>query len=127
MTRAVNERDVTLQPVFASTAFTLARWINLLLALVRPVACRARALWVVALVDLCVRVTKLDGDVPLQLVLETDCLHAGDGLDDCRLSVGDVTDSSNVDSGLARDDLGRQWVQRGEVNCVWVWLLAALC
>jgi hypothetical protein len=105
VTRAVNERDVTLQPVFTSTAFTLARWINLLLALVRPVACWARALGVVALVDFRVGVSKLDGDIPLEFVLETDGLYTGDGLDYRTLSVSDVPDCSNVDCGLARDDL----------------------
>lgn len=127
MTGAIDEGNVALEAVLALTAFALARRVDLLLALVRSVACRARALWIVALVDLCVRVTELDGDVPLQLVLETDGLHAGDGLDDCRLSVGDVANGANVDGSLARDDLGRQRVQRGEIDCVWVWLLAARC
>jgi hypothetical protein len=107
VTGAVDERDVALQPVFASTAITLTRRVHLFLALVRPVACRARAFRVVALVDFGVRVTELDGDVPLEFVLEADSLNTGDGLDDRTLSVGDVANRADVDGGLAGDNLGR--------------------
>jgi hypothetical protein len=107
VTGAVYERDVALQPVFASTAIALARWIDLLLALVGPVAGRARTFGVVTLIYLCVRVAELDGDVALEFVLETDRLDATDGLDDCTLSVSYVSDCSDVDGGLAGDDLRR--------------------
>ena len=56
-----------------------------------------------ALVDLGVGVSQLDGNVALQFVLETDRLHAADGLDDGGLSVGHMADRSHVDGGLARD------------------------
>jgi hypothetical protein len=124
VTGAVNERDVALQPVLSSTALALARRVDLLLALVRSVTCRARALSVVALVDLGVGVTELDGNVALELVLETDRLDTGDGLDDGTLSVGDVTDGSNVDGGLAGDNFGGQRAEGGEVDGGWVGLLA---
>jgi hypothetical protein len=42
-------------------------------------------------------VSQLDGNVPLQLVLEPDGLYSRDSLDDGRLSVGYVTDSTDVD------------------------------
>lgn len=116
MARAVDEGDVALEPVFSAAALTLTGRIHLLLALVRPVACRARAFGVVALVDFGVCVAELDGDVALELVLEADRLHARDGLDDGALAVGDVADCADVDGGLARDDLGRQRVQCGEVD-----------
>jgi hypothetical protein len=124
VTGAVDERDVALQPVLSSTALALARRVDLLLALVRSVTCRARALSVVALVDLGVGVTELDGNVALELVLETDRLDTGDGLDNGTLSVGDVTDGSNVDGGLAGDNFGGQRAEGGEVDGGWVGLLA---
>ena len=55
----------------------------------------------VALVDLGVGIAQLNGDVSLQLVLETHSLHSGDGLDDCGLAVRDVSNRSNIDGGLA--------------------------
>jgi len=102
---AVHERDVALQPVFASAAIALAWWIDLLFALERPVAGRPRTLRVIALVYLCVRITELDGDVALEFVLETDRLDTTDGLDDSTLSVSDVSNCADVDGGLAGDDL----------------------
>jgi hypothetical protein len=113
--RTVDKRNVAFQPVFAPTAFTLARRVNLLLALVRPVACWARALGIVTLVDLCVGVTELDGDIPLEFVLETDSLDPGNGLDDGALSVGDVANRADVDGGLTGDDLRRQRVEFRQV------------
>lgn len=59
--------------------------------------------------------TQLDGDVTLQLVLEPDGLHPGDGLYDGGLSVGYMANRANVDSGLARNHLRRQWSQLGNV------------
>ncbi|OSS54826.1 hypothetical protein B5807_01369 [Epicoccum nigrum] len=122
---AVDERDVALEAVLALAALALAGGVDLLLALVGPVACRARALGVVALVDLGVGVAELDGDVALELVLEADRLHARDGLDHGRLAVGDVADGADVDGGLARDDLGRQRGEGAEVDCAWFGLLTA--
>lgn len=124
---AVDEGDVALEAVGARAAVALAGRVDLLLALVGAVAGRARALGVVALVDLGVRVAELDGDVALELVLEADRLHAGDGLDHRRLAVRDVADGADVDRRLARDDLGRQRAEGGEVDCAWVRLLAAAC
>ena len=124
---AVDERDVALQAVLALAALALARGVDLLLALVGPVACRARALGVVALVDLGVGVAELDGDVALELVLEADRLHARDGLDDGGLAVGDVANGADVDGGLARDDLGRQRGEGAEVDCAGFGLLTAIC
>lgn len=111
-----NSRNVSKQTVCTSTSFSLARRVDLLVTLVTPVAGGARALFVVALVNLCVRVTELDGNVSLQLVLETDSLYTRDGLDDGRLSVSDVTNGSDVDSGLAGDNFGRQRVQSLDVD-----------
>lgn len=101
---------MALQPVFAATSLTFAWRINLLVALVRPVACWPGALGVVALIDLCVGVTELDGNISLQFVLETDGLDTGDGLDDGTLSMSDMTNGTDVDGGLSGDDLRRQWV-----------------
>jgi hypothetical protein len=77
-----NSRNVSKQTVCTSASISLTWRVDLLVTLVTPVASGARALVVVALVDLCVCVTELDGDVSLQLVLETDSLDTGDGLDD---------------------------------------------
>mmetsp|Transcript_26170 Transcript_26170/g.53598 ORF Transcript_26170/g.53598 Transcript_26170/m.53598 type:complete len:270 (+) Transcript_26170:912-1721(+) len=62
----------------------------------------------ISLVDLGVGVPELDGDVPLQLVLETDGLNAADGLHDGGLAVGDVADGADIDGRLPRDHLGRK-------------------
>ena len=102
---------MTQQPVCALATLALARGVDLLLTLVAAIACRPGARFVVALVDLCVGISKLDCDVADQLILESDGLDARDGLDDCRLSVSDVTDGANVDGGLPRNNLGGQ---RGE-------------
>lgn len=96
---------MSLQPVFACAAFALARRVDLLLTLVRPVTCWARALGIVTLVDLCVGITELDGDVSLELVLETDRLDTRDGLYYRTLSVGDVANCADIDGGLTGDDL----------------------
>mmetsp|Transcript_19175 Transcript_19175/g.31929 ORF Transcript_19175/g.31929 Transcript_19175/m.31929 type:complete len:348 (-) Transcript_19175:199-1242(-) len=70
------------------------------------VAIRTGTAGVETLEDLCVGVTQFDGDVSLELVGESDGLHAGDGLHDRTLSVRDVADGSNVDGGLTTDDFG---------------------
>jgi hypothetical protein len=44
-----------------------------------------------------VGVTKLDGNVTLELVLETNGLDARDGANSGRLAVCDVADGTNVD------------------------------
>ena len=107
---------MTEQPVGASASLPLTGRVDFLLALIAPVARRARALLVVALVYLGVCVTELDGDVPDQLVLETDGLDAGDGLDDGGFSVCDMADGADVDSCLSGDDLGGQRRQGADVE-----------
>src|SRR5690606_40542532 len=73
------------------TPLALATRVNLLVAVVSPVAPGPGARGVVALVNLCVGVAELDGNVPDELVLEADGLHARDGLEigraSCRVSV----------------------------------------
>ena len=71
------------------------------------VAPRPRAVGVGRPVDLGVGVPQLDRDVPLELVLEADGLHARDGFNDCGLAVGDVADGS-----LGK---GGRWVEVGGV------------
>lgn len=46
---------------------------------------------------LCVRVTQLDSNISLQLILESNGLYSGDGLDHCRLSMSYMSDSTDVD------------------------------
>jgi len=111
------------QPVAASAALSLTWRVDLLLTLETLEACRARALGTVALVDLGVGITQLDGDIPLQLVLETDGLHLRDGLDNGGLSVSDVTDGTDVDGRLTCDNLRGEGVECGQVERVWVRLL----
>lgn len=111
------------QPVATSAPLSLTWRVDLLLTLETLEARRARALGAVALVDLGVGITQLDGDIALQLVLETDGLHLRDGFDDGGLSVSDVTDGTNVDGRLTRDNLGREGVECGQVDGVWVRLL----
>ncbi|GIX66298.1 HVA22-like protein, putative [Babesia caballi] len=106
--RAVHEGDVALELHLVPAAGPQAQRLILLAAAVRLVAVRGRALRVRALVDLGVGVPQLDGDVALLFVLEADRMHAGQRVDHRRLSVGDVTDSADVDGSLPADDLGRQ-------------------
>mmetsp|Transcript_8881 Transcript_8881/g.25337 ORF Transcript_8881/g.25337 Transcript_8881/m.25337 type:complete len:465 (-) Transcript_8881:10-1404(-) len=112
--RAVHEGDVPQQVV--SRLALLADWVVLLARSERPEASWARARGVAAAVDLCVCVPELDGDVPLQLVLEANCRDARDGLDDCGLSVSHVPDGSQVDRGLPRDHLRAQRSQLRHVE-----------
>lgn len=107
VTRTVHERDVSLQPICAFASFPLARWIDLLLALVGSVARRPGAVRIIALVYFRIGITQLDCDIPLQLVLESHGLDPRNGLYYRTLSVGDVTDCSDVDCSLPRDDLRR--------------------
>ena len=109
-------RDMTKKTVGACAAFSLAGRVDLLLALVASVTCRSRALWVIALINLRVGVSKLDGDISDQFVLESNRLHTGDGLDHSRLAVGDMADGTNIDGGLPRNDLGCQGGQALDVE-----------
>lgn len=114
------------QPVPTSAPISLTRRVDLLLALEALEAGRPRALGVVALVDLGVGITQLNGNIPLQLVLETDRLHLRNGLDNGRLSVSDVSDGSDVNGRLTRDNLGGQGRKCGQVEGVWVGLFGQL-
>ena len=114
------------QSVCSLATLALARRVDLLLTLVTPVACRARALGVVALVDLCVCVTKLDRNVPLQLVLETDGLHTGDSLDNRTLSVGDVANGTDVDGRLPGDNLRGERCEARDIQVFGLGLLGEL-
>lgn len=62
----------------------------------------------IALVYFGIGIPQLDGDIPLELVLEPDRLHTRDGLDDRRLAVCYVADGTDVDGRLATD---LQWVK----------------
>jgi hypothetical protein len=63
------------QPVPSLTSFPFTRRVDLLVTAVALVARRPRARGIVALVDLGIGITQLDGDIALQLILETDGLH----------------------------------------------------
>lgn len=118
----VDLRDVSKQPVCAGASFPLARGVHLLLTLVTPEASWSRAVLKVALVNLRIRVTELDGNVALQLVLEADSLDTRNSLHNSGLSVSDVADGSNIDRSLAGNNL---WGQRGEgldVQVFWLGL-----
>lgn len=122
----VHLRDMSQQPVASRTPFTLTWRVDFLFTLETLKACRARALRIVALVDLGVGITQLDGDISLQLVLETDGLDLGDGLDDGRLPVSDVANGTDVDGGLAGNNFRRQRREFRQVEGIWVWLLGQL-
>lgn len=110
------------QTVCAAASFSLTRRVNLLVALVTPVAGRPWALLVITFVDLGIGITKLDGDIPNQLVLETNGLHTRDSLDNSRLSVGDMADGANVDCGLPCDNFGCQGRECLDIEVFWVGL-----
>lgn len=109
-------RHMTQQAVCTATSLPLARRINLLLTLVTPVAGGPWALLVITLVDLGVGVTKLDGNIPDQLVLESDSLHARYGLDHRRLSVSDMANGADVDGGLPSNDFGGQGAESADIE-----------
>lgn len=46
----------------------------------------------IRIIYLGIRITQFDGDIPLQFVLESDRMDTGDGLDDGRFPVCDVSD-----------------------------------
>lgn len=110
------------QPVSTLTSIPFAGRVNLLVAAVTPKAAGSWARGVVALVDLGVGVTKLDGDVADQLVLESDSLDTRDGLDDGGLSVSDVADGADIDRCLPRDNLWCERGQCGHVEVLWLGL-----
>lgn len=115
--RAVDERDVPDQA--HGRAAQLARRRVLLAGAVRAVAARPLARG--ALEDLGVGVAELDGDVALELVLESHRLHAADGLDDGRLAVRDVADRAcaRARAGVAGVGAGACAVAaRGASPCV---------
>lgn len=64
------------QSVGTAAALSFAGRVDLLVALVTSKARRPGAFQVVALVDLGICITQFDGNVPDQLVLEPDSLHA---------------------------------------------------
>lgn len=99
------------QSICATASLALAWRVDLFVALVTPEAARSWALLVVALVNLCVGITKLDGNVSYQLVLESDSLDARNGLDDRGLSVSDMANGTNVDCCLPGDDF---WGKGGQ-------------
>ena len=114
------------QPVPATTPISLTWRVDFLFTLETLKARWSRALSIVALVDLGVGITQLDGDIPLQLVLETNRLHLRDGLDDGRLPVSDVTDGTDVNRSLTRNDIGGQGRQCGQIEGVWIGLFGQL-
>ena len=101
MTGAIDKTDVTNQivPEPVQDERVLLRGSH------RRVTGRPLALRVVATVHLCVGVTQLDGDVPLQFILEANSVNSGQGFDDGRFAVSHVADGSDVDGSLAADDL----------------------
>lgn len=114
------------QPVVTSTPVSLTWWIDFLLTLETLEARRPGTLGIITLVDLGVGITQLDGDVALQLVLEPDSLHLRNCLDDRRLPVSDVSNGSDVDRSLTGNNLGRQGVQRRQIERLWIRLLGQL-
>lgn len=69
------------------------------------VALWARAVLILTPVDLGVRVTQLDRNIPHKLVLETHSLYTRDGFDDRRLAVCDVSNRTDIDGRLVLNDL----------------------
>mmetsp|Transcript_5189 Transcript_5189/g.32578 ORF Transcript_5189/g.32578 Transcript_5189/m.32578 type:complete len:420 (-) Transcript_5189:290-1549(-) len=102
VSRTVHERHVTqkFHPfTFPSGHFT--HRIVFLAASVRPIALRSRARLVLALVDFCIGIAKLDGDIPFQFVLEPHGVHAGNGFYHGGFPMGHVSDRTDVDGGLS--------------------------
>lgn len=105
VTGAVDEGHMAQQTICSTTPIAFTGRVDLFFALEGLVAGGAWTLGVVAFVDFGVGVTKLDGDIPFQLVLESDGLDAGYRLDHCTLSVSDMSNCADVDGGLTADDL----------------------
>jgi len=80
------------------------------------VASRCLHVFLVAFVDLCIGVTKLDGDISFLLLLETNGGHSTQSLHDRRLSVSHVTNGTNVHCCLTTDDLGGERVKLGDIE-----------
>lgn len=78
------------QLVTACASFALTWRVDFLLTLETLVTCGPGALGAVTLVNLRVGVTKLNGNVALKLVLETDGLNLRNGLDDGRFSARSI-------------------------------------
>lgn len=53
-------------------------------------------------VETVVALTELDCDISLELVLEANGVNAGDGFDDGRFTVSDMSNGADVDRGLPR-------------------------
>mmetsp|Transcript_87480 Transcript_87480/g.245618 ORF Transcript_87480/g.245618 Transcript_87480/m.245618 type:complete len:227 (+) Transcript_87480:1034-1714(+) len=103
--RAIHERHVPHQPVIAS----LRAWNHIRRSTAkRSVAARLLDLRVVALVNLRIRVTELDGDVAFLLLFEADGVNTTHALHDRRLSMCHVADRANVHGRLSADDLRTQ-------------------
>lgn len=90
MTGTINEGNMTNQLVRETVHdkfvfFTRAH---------RSIANGSLALFVKTPVDFGVGIAQLDGDVPFQLILETDCVNAGEGFDYCRFAVSHMTNSA---------------------------------
>src|SRR5450755_3366911 len=97
-------RDMSEQPVFTRTSFSFAWWINFFVAFEALVTCRSRTLFIVALVDFRIRITKFYCNIPLQFVLESDRLDTGNSLDHRALAMGDMADGTDIDGCLPSND-----------------------
>lgn len=69
------------ESVSACASFSLAWRVNLLVAFEASVASRPGTGLVVTSVHLCIGITQFDGNISLQLVLESDGLHSRNSLD----------------------------------------------
>ena len=94
MTRAVDKRDVSDEFVVSFRPFARER--VFFGASGGNVGRGSGKVGVIALIDFGVGVAEFDGDVLFQLVLESNCLDAGERLDDGGFSVGDVADGADV-------------------------------
>jgi hypothetical protein len=63
-----------------SAALSWTRRVVLLVGAESSVTTRTGAVWTGTLVDLCIGIPKLDGDVTFQLILEANSLNTRDGL-----------------------------------------------
>lgn len=72
------------------------------------------------LVNLGIGISELDGNVTLKLVLEADSLDARERLDNSGLSVSHVADGTDVDGGLATDDLRGKRCQLGRIEVLYI-------
>ena len=105
VTWAIDERDMTQQVHLACAARHGTGGVWLLVRGIAVVALWARAVLILTPVDLGVRVTQLDRNIPHKLVLETHSLYTRDGFDDSRLAVCDVSNRTDIDGRLVLNDL----------------------